>query len=145
MLSLASSLSMPFINSQFVTLLTIIFTITRPTIALTNENCTCYVTSGPSPTYFLHHAFYDFRNIPSISHNSFTKIPVPSNASFGDSPQQVTSDYFNSPAFNQSWEIQGYTQDASVDHPVPATNSAQNVYIRMLIFSRSFHLIWNPN
>jgi hypothetical protein len=94
-----------------------------------SEKCSCYLTSGPSSSYFQHHRFWDFRSIPADGTNNFTLAP-PSL----DSPDDLTSAspssaYLSSSDFVKNWSIQNWTAGTDTYSPVSRVNSAQNIYI----------------
>ncbi|KAF2197107.1 concanavalin A-like lectin/glucanase [Delitschia confertaspora ATCC 74209] len=99
-----------------------------------SANCTCYVIdSGPSsstPSYFLYHRFWDFRNIPLPSPKSYLSAP-PLVTNFEEAASQAVPDpeVFDSQAWNTDWAIQNWSKDATEDFPVRMVNSPANVYI----------------
>jgi hypothetical protein len=94
-----------------------------------SEECTCYLTSGPSESYFQHHRFWDFRSIPSDGANDFT-LPPPSLDNTDDLINAPpTSVYLSTSDFVTNWSIQNWTADADITSPISRVNSAQNIYI----------------
>jgi hypothetical protein len=95
-----------------------------------SANCDCYLTSGPDPSYFQCHRFWDFRNIPTdASGDDYSVAPplVAEDENAGLEP--VTCDYLNTTKWNSDWQIQNWASNASVDSPVMRVNSPQNVFI----------------
>ncbi len=94
-----------------------------------SQDCTCYLTSGPSESYFQHHRFWDFRSIPSDGSNDFTLAPPSLNSTDDLTNAPPTSTYLSTSGFVTDWSIQNWTADADSSSPVTRVNSAQNVYI----------------
>ena len=95
-----------------------------------NPNCSCYVVSHSSPpSYFLYHRFQDFRSIPSTASNNYANPPALLTSKDRNGVKPVTSPFLESDAFENSWEIETWSQGTSTDSPVSVVNSPQNVYI----------------
>jgi hypothetical protein len=76
------------------------------------DQCTCYVASGPDPGYFSNYRFFGFRNLTAQS-------PDPHNL----------SSIFTTPAFYNSFAPQDCSVPSSVDTPVQLNNSISNIYV----------------
>lgn len=95
-----------------------------------SATCDCYLTSGPDPSYFQYHRFWDFGSVSAdASGDDFTIAPplVTEHENAGLEP--VTCDYLNTTKWNSDWQIQNWTSYATVESPVKSVNSAQNVFI----------------
>lgn len=92
-----------------------------------NDECDCYLTNGTNSAYYSRHSFYDYRNL-----GDYAGVPSPvQNAS---RKAGVTSDYFNSDTWDDSWSIQDWSNrgkgvSLSGDATVLMINSPNNVYI----------------
>ncbi|KAI1037086.1 hypothetical protein LB503_008963 [Fusarium chuoi] len=92
-----------------------------------NDECECYLTNGTNSAYYSRHSFYDYRNL-----GDYAGVPSPvQNAS---RKAGVTSDYFNSDAWDDSWSIQDWSNrgkgvSLSGDATVLMINSPNNIYI----------------
>lgn len=95
-----------------------------------SEECTCYLISGPSESYFQHHRFWDFRSIPADGANDYTLAPPSLNNNTDDLINAPpTSTYLSTSDFVTNWSIQNWTADADTSSPVTRVNSAQNIYL----------------
>lgn len=94
-----------------------------------SEKCGCYLTSGPSSSYFQHHRFWDFRSIPADGTNNFTLAPPSLDSSDDLTNASPSSAYLSSSDFVKNWSIQNWTADTDTYSPVSRVNSAQNIYI----------------
>jgi hypothetical protein len=94
-----------------------------------SEECTCYLTSGPSESYFQHHRFWDFRSIPSEPAHDFTLAPPSLDNTDDLVNAPPTSNYLSTSDFVTNWSIQNWTADSDTSSPIPRANSAQNIYI----------------
>lgn len=94
-----------------------------------SQECSCYLTSGPSSSYFQHHRFWDFRSIPSDGKNDFTLPPPFLNNSDDLTNAPPSSTYLSTTDFVTDWSIQNWTADADTFSPISRINSAQNVFI----------------
>ncbi|CVK88496.1 related to xyloglucan endo-transglycosylase-like protein [Fusarium mangiferae] len=92
-----------------------------------NDECECYLTNGTNSAYYSRHSFYDYRNL-----GDYAGVPSPvQNAS---RKAGVTSDYFNSDTWDNSWSIQDWSNrgkgvSLSGDATVLMINSPNNIYI----------------
>lgn len=92
-----------------------------------NDECECYLTNGANSAYYSRHSFYDYRNL-----GNYAGVPSPvQNAS---RKAGVTSDYFNSDTWDDSWSIQDWSNrgkgvSLSGDATVLMINSPNNIYI----------------
>lgn len=92
-----------------------------------NDKCDCYLTNGTNSAYYSRHSFYDYRNL-----GDYAGVPSPiQNAS---KKAGVTSDYFNSDTWEDSWSIQDWSNrgkgvSLSGDATVLMINSPNNIYI----------------
>ncbi|KAF4425237.1 xyloglucan endo-transglycosylase [Fusarium acutatum] len=92
-----------------------------------NDECECYLTNGTNSAYYSRHSFYDYRNL-----GDYAGVPSPiQNAS---RKTGVTSDYFNSDTWDDSWSIQDWSNrgkgvSLSGDAIVLMINSPNNIYI----------------
>ncbi|KAH7272884.1 hypothetical protein FSOLCH5_003174 [Fusarium solani] len=93
-----------------------------------DDECDCYLTNGTNSAYYSQHKFFDFRDL-----GKYAGVPdVIKNASeTGD----ITSDYFESDDWNDSWGIQDWSNrksggvSLSGDASVLMVNSPNNIYI----------------
>ncbi|KAF5662451.1 xyloglucan endo-transglycosylase [Fusarium circinatum] len=92
-----------------------------------NDECDCYLTNGTNSAYYSRHSFYDYRNL-----GDYAGVPSPiQNAS---RKAGVTSDYFNSDTWDDSWSIQDWSNrgkgvSLSRDATVLMINSPNNIYV----------------
>jgi len=125
------------LNSVFLLTSVLLFhTVVAPTSAQNplkdnSPDCSCYVTSGSSASYFNFHRFHDFRALPG-SH-----IDIPSTLISGQDSgtEDTTSPFFDGLAWNADWHIQNWWRNATADGTVKMVNSAQNVYIGTITIS----------
>lgn len=96
-----------------------------------NANCTCYlVNSSSTQAYFTNHRFFDFRNYANGSPNQFVIQPPSVNASQNAGLESVWDpNILNSTAWNQDWDVQGWSANTSEDSTVRLQYSPANVYI----------------
>ncbi|KAL4726330.1 hypothetical protein ACLX1H_007010 [Fusarium chlamydosporum] len=93
------------------------------------DECNCYLTNGSNSAYYLRHNFYDYRNL-----SKYARIPNP----IGNSSRKadVTSDYFKSDTWVETWSIQDWNNresggvSLSGDATVLMANSPNNIYIQ---------------
>ncbi|CAG7560889.1 unnamed protein product [Fusarium equiseti] len=110
--------------------LIVLATISRvSSTSTTDDDCECYLTNGSNSAYYSRHNFYDFRDLAE-----YAKVPSPvKNASRKAS---VTSDYFKSDAWDNTWSIQDWNNrgsggvSLSGDATVFMVNSPNNIYIQ---------------
>ncbi|TAQ91222.1 hypothetical protein B7494_g447 [Chlorociboria aeruginascens] len=91
--------------------------------------CSCFRTAGHSAGYFSYHRFHDFRNIPNIP-KSIVPALIPSADNTTLAP--ATSDFFETDAWNNDWQIQNWNNSdsmASANASILMVNSLNNVYI----------------
>ncbi|KAJ4268772.1 hypothetical protein NW762_002840 [Fusarium torreyae] len=93
-----------------------------------NDECNCYLTNGTNSAYYSQHDFYDYRNL-----SKYAGVPNPiRNAS---RKADVTSDYFESDTWDNTWGIQDWNNrgnggvSLSGDATVLMVNSPNNIYI----------------
>ncbi|KAH7171928.1 concanavalin A-like lectin/glucanase domain-containing protein [Fusarium sp. MPI-SDFR-AT-0072] len=94
---------------------------------LSNDECECYLTNGTNSAYYSRHSFYDYRNLEDYA-------GVPSPVQNASRKAGVTSDYFNSDTWDDSWSIQDWSNrgkgvSLSGDATVLMINSPNNIYI----------------
>ncbi|KAF4457489.1 hypothetical protein F53441_539 [Fusarium austroafricanum] len=94
-----------------------------------SDECDCYLTNGTNSAYYSRHSFYDFRNL-----GDYAGVPSPiSNAS---RKTAITSDYFNSDTWDNTWNIQDWNNrgkrgvSLSGDASVLMVNTPNNIYIQ---------------
>ncbi|KAI1027345.1 hypothetical protein LB504_007792 [Fusarium proliferatum] len=92
-----------------------------------NDECECYLTNGTNSAYYSGHSFYDYRNLGDYA-------GVPSPVQNTSRKAGVTSDYFNSDTWDDSWSIQDWSNrgkgvSLSGDATVLMINSPNNIYI----------------
>lgn len=93
-----------------------------------SAECDCYTVSGPDPGYFQYYRFWDFRNVTTNAAGDDFRGPPPLiTASQNQGGENTTSSYFNTTNFQADWSIQNGV--ARPNSPVPAVNSAQNIFI----------------
>ncbi|EKJ78121.1 hypothetical protein NXS19_011606 [Fusarium pseudograminearum] len=94
-----------------------------------NDECNCYLTNGSNSAYYSHHKFYDFRSLVKYAQ-------VPSPIRNFSRKTGVTSDYFKSDTWDNTWSIQDWNNrgkggvSLSGDATVYMANSPSNIYIQ---------------
>ncbi|KAM0436727.1 hypothetical protein ACHAPT_002438 [Fusarium lateritium] len=93
-----------------------------------DDECDCYLTNGTNSAYYSQHKFFDFRDL-----GKYAGVPdvIKKASETGD----VTSDYFESKDWDDSWGIQDWSNresgrmSLSGDAAVLMVNSPNNIYI----------------
>lgn len=94
--------------------------------------CDCFQTNGSTGTYFAHHRFFDYRNIPS----SLTSNPPVLHGTSETKHANDTSAFFTGESWTAYWATQNWDNSESInttgsDATVLMVNSPNNVYIGM--------------
>ncbi|TGJ86745.1 hypothetical protein E0Z10_g2035 [Xylaria hypoxylon] len=111
----------------------------RPVLAqnyplVTDSRCNCYRTNTSTSHYFRNHKFFDFRSL-----SQYARVPVPIDTAQGSADAPVTSTYFQSPEWTNTWAIQNWNNSATMggnsdatgsDATVLMVNSRNNIYIQ---------------
>ncbi|UNI14008.1 hypothetical protein JDV02_000692 [Purpureocillium takamizusanense] len=113
------------------------------TVQLVNDTgCGCFLTNGSEPTYYARHMFFDFRDL-----NEYARVPDVVTNDTVASYSPPTSDYFASDTWNDTWQVQGWSnrngsagrggggggkggaEGLTGDATVLMVNSPSNIYI----------------
>jgi hypothetical protein len=95
-----------------------------------SPNCDCFLVSGPDPSYFQYHRFWDFRSIADDANgDDYTVAPPLVNAGEDAGLEPVTSNFLKSTKWGLDWQIQNWVSNVTKDSPVMSVNSAQNIFI----------------
>ncbi|KAI8946001.1 concanavalin A-like lectin/glucanase [Xylaria longipes] len=101
---------------------------------VTDARCNCYRTNTSTSHYFRNHKFFDFRSL-----SQYARVPAPIDTAQGNADAPVTSAYFQSPEWTNTWSIQNWNNseklggDSDVtgsDATVLMVNSPNNIYIQ---------------
>lgn len=93
-------------------------------------NCDCFLVSGPDPSFFQYHRFWDFRNIADDANgDDYTVAPPLVTAEENAGLEPVTSSFLKTEKWGLDWEIEDWISNVTKDSPVESVNSAQNVFI----------------
>ncbi|KAB5558543.1 glycoside hydrolase family 16 protein [Coniochaeta sp. 2T2.1] len=121
-------MSRPTPLSSLALLLSASLRLTSATPTLTDDSkCGCYLTNGTIKDFFTSHEFYDFRDL-----SRYQGVPQVLTDSDASANAPLSSNYFTSPDWNNSWTIQAWNTSISgarTDASVVRVNSPQNVYI----------------
>ncbi|GAW14503.1 hypothetical protein ANO14919_039060 [Xylariales sp. No.14919] len=99
-----------------------------------DSRCNCYRTNTSTSHYFRNHKFFDFRSL-----SQYARVPAPINTAQGNADAAVTSGYFLSPEWTNTWSIQNWNNSAMMggnsditgsDATVLMVNSPNNIYIQ---------------
>ncbi|KAJ3577377.1 hypothetical protein NPX13_g3191 [Xylaria arbuscula] len=101
---------------------------------VTDSRCNCYRTNTSTSHYFRNHKFFDFRSL-----SQYARVPAPIDTAQGNADAPVTSAYFQSPEWTNTWAIQSWNNSAMMggdsdvtgsDATVLMVNSPNNIYIQ---------------
>ncbi|KAI1277395.1 concanavalin A-like lectin/glucanase [Xylaria sp. FL0933] len=101
---------------------------------VTDSRCNCYRTNTSTSHYFRNHKFFDFRSL-----SQYARVPAPINTAQGNADAPVSSAYFQSPDWINTWQIQNWNNSAQMggdsdvtgsDATVLMVNSPNNIYIQ---------------
>ncbi|KAI0876003.1 concanavalin A-like lectin/glucanase [Hypoxylon argillaceum] len=101
---------------------------------VTDSRCNCYRTNTSVSHYFRNHKFFDFRSL-----SQYARVPSPIDTADGNTNAPVTSAYFQSPEWTNTWLIQNWNNSAQMggdsdktgsDATVLMVNSPNNIYIQ---------------
>ncbi|KAM5351255.1 hypothetical protein ACJ41O_003978 [Fusarium nematophilum] len=96
--------------------------------ASADDECSCYLTNGTNSAYYSRHMFFDFRDLGEHA-------GVPGLIKNASRTADVTSSYFNSEDWGNTWSIQDWSNrksggvSLSGDAAVLMVNSPNNIYI----------------
>ncbi|KAI0538108.1 concanavalin A-like lectin/glucanase [Xylaria digitata] len=101
---------------------------------VTDSRCNCYRTNTSTSHYFRNHKFFDFRSL-----SQYARVPAPIDTAQGNTEALVTSNYFLTPEWTNTWSIQNWNNSATLggnsdvtgsDATVLMVNSPNNIYIQ---------------
>ncbi|KAI1117953.1 concanavalin A-like lectin/glucanase [Nemania sp. NC0429] len=99
-----------------------------------DTRCNCYRTNTSVSHYYRNHKFFDFRFL-----SQYARVSAPIDTAQGNADAPLTSAYFQSPEWTNTWSIQNWNNSASLggnpdgtgsDATVLMVNSPNNIYIQ---------------
>ncbi|KAM0806844.1 putative Concanavalin A-like lectin/glucanase [Seiridium cardinale] len=95
----------------------------------TDSKCGCYLTNTTAQNFFSRHMFFDFRN-----KQQYVNVAQPLEDPAANTQAGVTSSYFDSGEWKDSWEIQNWNKSARLNGTsdggaaILMINTANNIY-----------------